>query len=70
MNVVAKAQKNGTALLTIASAPGAPPQVAFTVTFRPTRPQGHPERYEGLPRFGIPGLREAAKVAIRRALAN
>lgn len=41
----------------------------FDAHFRPRFPQGHPLRYEGLPRF-IPPVREVAKVAIRRALAS
>lgn len=39
------------------------------VTFRPAAPSGSPNRWEGLPRYNNPAIRDAAKVAIRKALA-
>jgi len=65
---ITRVNKNGSVDLVLQDNTSKAILAACTVVYRPERPQGHPERYQGLPRF-LPQVRETAKIAVRKALA-
>ena len=64
-----KVLKTGNVEVRLTDPSGANEIARVEVAFNDRLPQGHPERYAGLPRWPSQ-VRDAAKVALRKALAN